>query len=265
MHTLRYLLVSLALLAGFVAAEAQKPGQLPDKTITLDFCPIDITASTGFEVVIRPGTENKVDLYVDNLDKVKCSTDASKKSLRISRKPSFGTINDGDHTYLAIVTLTDLNGLTALKAETGAELHIDKNYRPTKIARLELKCFTGGELLFTGDAREVIATAATGAELYLSGNQRTLKLKSTTGAEIEYSGSFRLADIHVGTGGDITLSGTGETVNISASSGGEVDGEELTVKGGTLNAELSSDITIRCTDRRNITRDGKGDIEILTK
>ena len=265
MHTLRYLLVSLALLAGFVAAEAQKPGQLPDKTITLDFCPIDITASTGFEVVIRPGTENKVDLYVDNLDKVKCSTDASKKSLRISRKPSFGTINDGDHTYLAIVTLTDLNGLTALKAETGAELHIDKNYRPTKIARLELKSFTGGELLFTGDAQEVIATAATGAELYLSGNQRTLKLKSTTGAEIEYSGSFRLADIHVGTGGDITLSGTGETVNISASSGGEVDGEELTVKGGTLNAELSSDITIRCTDRRNITRDGKGDIEILTK
>ena len=265
MHTLRYLLASLALLAGFVAAEAQKPGQLPDKTINLDYCPTDITASTGFEVVLRPGTENKVDLYVDNLDKVKCSTDASKKSLRISRKPSFGTINDGDHTYLAIVTLTDLNSLTALKAETGAELHIDKNYRPTKIDRLELKCFTGGELLFTGDAREVIATAATGAELYLSGNQRTLKLKSTTGAEIEYSGSFRLADIHVGTGGDITLSGTGETVNISASSGGEVDGEELTVKGGTLNAELSSDITIRCTDRRNITRDGKGDIEILTK
>ena len=265
MHTLRYLLASLALLAGFVAAEAQKPGQLPDKTITLGYCPTDITASTGFEVVLRPGTENKVDLYVDNLDKVKCSTDASKKSLRISRKPSFGTINDGDHTYLAIVTLTDLNSLTALKAETGAELQIDKNYRPTKIDRLELKCFTGGELLFTGDAQEVIATAATGAELYLSGKQRTLKLKSTTGAEIEYSGSFHLADIHVGTGADITLSGTGDTVNISASSGGEVDGEELTVKGGTLDADRSSDITIRCTDRRNITRDGKGDIEILTK
>ena len=265
MHTLRYLLASIALLAGLATAEAQKPGQQPDKTITLDYCPTDITASTGFEVVLRPGTENKVDLYVDNLDKVKCSTDASKKSLRISMKPTFGTINDDHHTYLAVVTLTDLNGLTALKAETGAELHIDKNYRPTKIARLELKSFTGGELLFTGDAQEVIATAATGAELYLSGNQRTLKLKSTTGAEIEYSGSFRLADIHVGTGADITLSGTGETVNISASSGGEVDGEELTVKGGTLNAELSSDITIRCTDRRNITRDGKGDIEILTK
>lgn len=111
----------------------------------------------------------------------------------------------------------------------------------------------------------MIATAATGAELYLSGKQRTLKLKSTTGGEIEYSGSFHLADIHVGTGGEITLSGTGETVSISASSGGEVDGSDLTVKGGTLDADLSSDITIRCTDRRNITRDGKGDIEILTK
>ena len=265
MHTLRYLLASIALLAGVVAAEAQKPGQLPDKTITLGFCPTDITASRGFEVVLRPGTENKVDLYVYNLDKVKCSTDASEKSLRISMKPSFGTIKDGNHTYLAVVTLTDLNSLTALKAETGAELHIDNNYRPTKIARLELKCFTGGELLFTGDAQEVIATAATGAELYLSGKQRTLKLKSATGGEIEYSGSFHLADIHVGTGGEITLSGTGETVSISASSGGEVDGSDLTVKGGTLDADLSSDITIRCTDRRNITRDGKGDIEILTK
>ena len=265
MRTLRYLLASLALLASFVAAEAQEPGRLPDKTITLDYCPTDITASTGFEVVLRPGTENKVDLYVDNLDKVKCSTDASKKSLRISMKPSLGTIKDDNHTYLAIVTLTDLNNLTALKAETGAELQIDKNYRPTKIDRLELKCFTGGELLFTGDAREVIATAATGAELYLSGNQRTLKLKSTTGAEIEYSGSFHLADIHVGTGADITLSGTGDTVSISASTGGGVNGEKLTVKGGTLDADLSSDITIRCTDRRNITCDGKGDIEILTK
>ena len=265
MHTLRYLLASIALLAGVVAAEAQKPGQLPDKTITLGFCPTDITASRGFEVVLRPGTENKVDLYVYNLDKVKCATDASERSLRFSWTPSLGTIIDDHHTRLAVVTLTDLNSLTALKVETGAKLHIDKSYRPTKISRLKLECFNGGELLFTGDAREVIATAATGAELYLSGKQRTLKLKSTTGGEIEYTGSFHLADIHVGTGGDITLSGTGETVNISASSGGEVDGKELTVKGGTLNAELSSDITIRCTDRRNITRDGKGDIEILTK
>lgn len=266
MRILRPLLLSLSLLAGLVAAEAQKPGQLPDKTITLDYCPTDITASTGFEVVLRPGTENKVDLYVDNLDKVKCSTDASKKSLRISMKPTFGTIKDDDHyPYLAVVTLTDLNSLTALKAETGAELRIDENYRPTKIARLELKCFTGGELLFTGDAQKVIATAATGGELFLSGRQQTLKFKSTTGGEIEYSGSFRLADIHAGTGGVITLSGTGDTVSISASSGGEVDGEELTVKGGTLDADLSSEITIRCTDRRNITCDGKGDIEILTK
>ena len=68
MHTLRYLFVSIALLAGLATAEAQKPGQQPDKTITLDYCPTDITASTGFEVVLRPGTENKVDLYVDNLD-----------------------------------------------------------------------------------------------------------------------------------------------------------------------------------------------------
>lgn len=263
MRTLRYLLASIALLAGFVAAEAQEPGRQPDKTITLDYCPTDITASTGFEVVLRPGTENKVDLYVDNIDKVKCTTDASKKSLRISMKPSFGTIKDDDHTYLAVVTLTDLNSLTALKAETGAELHIDKNYRPTKIARLELKCFTGGELLFTGDAREVIATAATGGELYLSGKHRTLKLKSKTGSGIEYTGSFHLADMHAGTGGEITLTGTGDTVSISASSGGEVDGSDLTVKGGTLDADLSSEITIRCTDRRSITCDGKGDIEII--
>ena len=263
MHTLRYLFASLALLAGFAAAEAQKPGQVPDKTITLNYCPTDITASTGFEVVLRPGTENKVDLYVDNLDKVKCSTNASEKSLRISMKPTFGTIKDDDHTYLAVVTLTNLNGLTALKAETGAELHIDKNYRPTKIGRLELKCFTGGELLFTGDAQEVIATATTGAELYLSGKQRTLELWSALDGVIEYSGSFHLADMDARKFGTIILSGTGDAASITASSGGEVIGNELTVKGGTLDG-IFGYITIRCTDRRNITRNGNSDIEIIS-
>ena len=265
MHTLRYLLASIALLAGVVAAEAQKPGQLPDKTITLGFCPTDITASRGFEVVLHPGTENKVDLYVYNLDKVKCATDASERSLRFSWKPSLGTIIDDHHTRLAVVTLTDLNSLTALKVETGAKLHIDKSYRPTKISRLKLECFNGGELLFTGDAQKVIAIAAYGGELYLSGKQRTLQLLSTFDGVIEYSGSFHLADIHVSKLGTIILSGTGDAVSITASTFGEVIGNELTVKGGTLNANPDAYITIRCTDRRNITRDGGGDIEILTK
>lgn len=266
MRTLRYLLVSLALLAGVVAAEAQKPGQLPDKTITLGFCPTDITASRGFEVVLRPGTENKVDLYVYNLDKVKCATDASERSLRFSWTPSLGTIIDDHHTRLAVVTLTDLNSLTALKVETGAKLHIDKSYRPTKISRLKLECFNGGELLFTGDAQKVIAIAAYGGELYLSGKQRTLQLLSTFDGVIEYSGSFHFADMDADRYGTIILSGTGDTVNITASTAGEVIGDELTVKGGTLATFLACGITIRCTDRRNITCETDNpDIKILTK
>ena len=43
-----------------------------------------------------------------------------------------------------------------------------------------------------------------------------------------------------------------------------MDGSDLTVKGGALDADLSSEITIRCNDRRNITCDGKGDIEIIS-
>ena len=65
-------------------------------------------------------------------------------------------------------------------------------------------------------------------------------------------------------GGGIILSGTGDTVNITAYLYGEVISDELTVKGGTINADCG--ITIRCTDRRNITCETDNpNIKILTK
>ena len=83
---------------------------------------------------------------------------------------------------------------------------------------------------------------------------------------IEYSGSFHFADMDADRYGTIILSGTGDTVNITASTAGEVIGDELTVKGGTLATFLACGITIRCTDRRNITCETDNpDIKILTK
>lgn len=217
----------------------------------------------GYEVVLRPGSEDKVEIYAKMPENTKVEIDNGKHSIHISHKVLWDKRESDTHP-LAVVTIRDFNRLSLLRAETGSVLRLDEHFTALRLPAMELKCFTGAELYFTGQVVRMSVSVGTGAELYLSGQHTALSMRCSTGGEIDYDGTFDTGEIESGTGSDITLSGRGKTIHIDATSGSDIDGEELTVDSATLRADGSSDITIRATDPSRVTRRGKGDITILT-
>lgn len=257
----RLLLLPLLLLLGSAVLYAQEPGRKPDRSIALSWSPSTISAGMGFEVVLRPGSEDKVEVYANNPDHVEVEIDNKRRSLRLDYKIQLDQ-KESDKLLLAVVTVRDFGKLSRLHAETGSVLRLDEQLTELKLRDLELKCFTGAELYFTGQVDRLSATAGTGGEIYLSGRQTTLSLKCTTGGEIDYKGTFTTGDLRTSSGSDIDITGEGELVNISAKSGSSVDGRGLTVRSATLSADLSSEIAITALDRNRVTESGRGTITV---
>lgn len=263
MKNSRLLLLPLLLLLGGALVSAQEPGRRPDKVIPLDWSPSAVSSAMGFEVVLRPGSEDKVEIYATMPENIRYEIDNGKRSIHISHKALWDK-RESDSHLLAVVSIRDFNSLSHLRAETGSVLRLDEHLTTLRLPAMELKCFTGAELYFTGQVVRMSVSVGTGAEVYLSGQHTALSMRCSTGGEIEYDGTFDTGEIESGTGSDITLSGRGKTIHIDATSGSDIDGEELTVDSATLVTDRSSEITIRATDPSRITRRGKGDMTILT-
>lgn len=262
MKAIHYLLLPLLILTGALSLGAQEPGRRPDKVIPLDWSPSTVSSAMGFEVVLRPGSVDKIEIYAKMPENVRYEIDSGKRSIHISHKALWDK-KEKNTSLLAVVTIRDFNRLSRLRAETGSVLRLDEHLTTLRLPAMELKCFTGAELYFTGQVVRMSVSVGTGAELYLSGHHTALSMRCSTGGEIDYRGTFDTGDIESGTGSDITLAGSGKTLHIDATSGSDIDGKELTVDSATLVADGSSDITIRATDPTLVTRRGKGDITIL--
>ena len=180
-----------------------------------------VKGSSGLDVFLEEGTENKVVVEADSNLHEFIETEVVNGVLKIRTTKNINRAS----AKKVYVTYTSLN---VLEASSGADVIANDIVRADQ---LELSSSSGAELEVEIDAREVTAKTSSGADIKVSGRAKYLTADASSGSDLNARNlEANKVRAEVSSGADIVINVT-ESLDAKASSGGDIKyyGDPMTV------------------------------------
>ncbi len=257
MKTKTILTIIFAALA-IVSASAQSNKVVKQNRTVGEFS--SITASSGWDVIVRQGNRQSVSIEVSKSVLDRAVVEVKNGTLHIYNKNNnnvFSLRNLRNITQKAYVTVTDLKEITAsggvdIRFETPLETADFKVNMSggTDLKNLSLNCnsFTGN---FSGGCD---------ADIRFLGVQ-TLKVDANGGSDVNlYDIDAQQCRVGASGGCDVKLTGKSKEFSISASGGCDVSAADFTATNCTASFSGAADGKIRVSEHLNISVSGASDV-----
>lgn len=257
MKTKTILTIIFAALA-IVSASAQSNKVVKQNRTVGEFS--SITASSGWDVIVRQGDRQSVSIEVSEKLLDRAVVEVKNGTLHIYNKNNnnvFSLRNLRNITQKAYVTVTDLKEITAsggvdIRFETPLETADFKVNMSggTDLKNLSLKCntFIGN---FSGGCDADIRFLAV----------QTLKVDANGGSDVNlYDIDAQQCRVGASGGCDVKLTGKSKEFSISASGGCDVSAADFTATNCTASFSGAADGKIRVSEHLNISVSGASDV-----
>lgn len=258
MRTKTILTIVFAALA-IVSASAQSKKVVKQNRNVSEFS--SITASSGWDVIVRQGNRQSVSIEVSEKLLDRAVVEVKNGTLHIYTQNkngfSFSFLNNRNTTQKAYVTVTDLKEITA---SGGVDIRFETPLKATDFAinmsggtdleNLSLNCnsFTGN---FSGGCDADIRFLAV----------QTLKVDTNGGSDVNlYDIDAQQCRVGASGGCDVKLTGKSKEFSISASGGCDVSAADFTATNCTASFSGAADGKIRVSERLNISVSGASDV-----
>ncbi|MFC6267300.1 GIN domain-containing protein [Frigoriflavimonas asaccharolytica] len=212
-------------------------GPIKEKTVTENFSRVEV--SNAIEAEIFKSTENKVVISApyDILEYVDASLQSDgTMRIGINNNSSWNTGISTKNIRVKIYT----KELTFVEANSSAEITLRDKFSNEK---MEVNVSSSGEMM---------------------GDLETNNLKMYIGSSGEFEGTIwaDVGDISVNSSGDANLKGKIQNAAISVSSSGYLDGKNLEIKNGKLEASSSGSLDVMISVNANADASSSGSINI---
>ncbi len=171
-----------------------------------------VKGSTGLDVYLTEGTENKVVIEADEnlMDLIETNISNGKLTIRASK-------NIGRAKSKKVhVTFVNLN---SIEASSGADVISNSIIRAEK---LTLDCSSGADLEVEVVSKELYVETSSGADIEVSGKASTLYANASSGSDIDARKLKAIScNAKASSGADITVN-VKENLDAKASSGGDI-------------------------------------------
>ena len=181
-----------------------------DRTISEDFN--QIKSSSGMEVYLTQGEENKVVVEIDENLQEFVEIKVLNGSLKIGASENIKSAK----AKKVYVTYTELDNI---EASSGSEV---KANSVIKSQNLSLKASSGAEIDLEVFSQDLIARASSGAEIDISGKATSITAQASSGAEIDAKDLLVInCNAKASSGAEISVN-VKENIDAKASSGGDI-------------------------------------------
>lgn len=172
-----------------------------------------VKVSTGLDLYLSQGTENKITLEADeNLHDI-IITEVKDGELRIYSEKNIWNAK----ARKIYVTIKNLERVTAT---SGADVYAKETL---KVNNINVISTSGADIRISLDANSVQSTATSGSDIELSGITNNHSSNATSGASIDaYELRSKSVTVNVTSGADINVYAS-ESIDARATSGGDVD------------------------------------------
>ncbi|MCG2418278.1 DUF2807 domain-containing protein [Aequorivita sp. F47161] len=182
-----------------------------EREVTADFT--EVRGSTGLEVYLTQGAENKIVVEADENLLQYIETDIEDGKLHIKTSQNIGR----SKSKKVHVTYTEL---TNIEASSGAEV-IGNSV--IKSQNLRLRSSSGSELKVEVFAQDLTAKSSSGSDLEILGKATSLNADASSGSEINAKNLLIVnCKAEASSGAEVTVN-VKETLETNASSGGEIN------------------------------------------
>ena len=180
------------------------------RTIGEDFNAV--RGSSGLDVVITKGDENKILVEADeNLHEV-IETEVVNGTLKIGVKGNIGN-SEKKTVYVTYVSIN------TVEASSGADVVVNSLM---EVENLTLDSSSGASITAEVFSKSLYAEASSGADLKITGRSASLKAKASSGADIDARELLALnCNADVSSGADIKVN-VKNTLEVEATSGGDI-------------------------------------------
>jgi hypothetical protein len=205
------------------SVNGNKNVEVADRTVAEDFTKIKV--STGLDLYLSQGTENKITLEADeNLHEIIFSKIENGELKIYSDKNIWNA--KAKKVYVTVKGLTSIVATSGSNVYTEEELSVENiNIVSTSVADIDLNL----------NANSVISTATSGSDIKLNGTTIQHTCSATSGASIEaYDLTSENVTVNVTSGADINIYAS-VSLEAKATSGGDID-----FKGNPKNVKKSS-------------------------
>ena len=205
------------------SVNGNKNVEVADRTVAEDFTKIKV--STGLDLYLSQGTENKVTLEADeNLHEI-IFTEVENGELKIYSEKNIWNAK----AKKVYVTVKDL---TSLVATSGSDVYTEEEL---SVENINIICTSGADINVELKANSVISTATSGSDIELNGSTINHTSSATSGASIDaYGLRSENVTVNVTSGADINIYAS-VSLDARATSGGDID-----FKGNPRNVKKSS-------------------------
>jgi len=215
------MLMSSCIIEGGDWGQTRGNGNVITKTRDIDEDFTGVRGSSGLDVYLEKGTENKVVVEADENLHDLIITEVNNGFLKIKTSSGISRAK----AKKVYVTYTDLD---ALEASSGADVISNSIIRADK---LSLSSSSGADLEVEIDAREVTAKTSSGADLKVLGRAKYFTADASSGSDLNAKELLvQKCRAEATSGADITVN-VKEDLDAKASSGGDIRyyGDPMTV------------------------------------
>ncbi|MEN8702955.1 MAG: head GIN domain-containing protein [Polaribacter sp.] len=205
------------------SVNGNKNVEVADRTVAEDFTKIKV--STGLDLYLSQGTENKITLEADeNLHEI-IFTKIENGELKIYSDKNIWNAK-AKKVYLTV------KGLTSIVATSGSNVYTEEEL---SVENINIVSTSGADIDLNLNANSVISTATSGSDIKLNGTTIQHTCSATSGASIEaYDLTSENVTVNVTSGADINIYAS-VSLEARATSGGDID-----FKGNPKNVKKSS-------------------------
>jgi hypothetical protein len=171
-----------------------------------------IRGSSGIDVYLRKGSENKIVVEADEnlIDLIETTISNGKLTIRSSKNIGRSKAKKVHVTFIK---------LSSIEASSGADI-IGKSV--IKNETINLDCSSGADLEVEVFAKELYAETSSGADLEVSGKASTIYANASSGSELNAKNLNAITcNAKASSGADIIVT-VQDKINAKASSGGDV-------------------------------------------
>lgn len=205
------------------SVNGNKNVEVADRTVAEDFTKIKV--STGLDLYLSQGTENKITLEADeNLHEI-IFTKIENGELKIYSDKNIWNAK-AKKVYVTV------KGLTSIVATSGSNVYTEEEL---SVENINIVSTSGADIDLNLNANSVISTATSGSDIKLNGTTIQHTCSATSGASIEaYDLTSENVTVNVTSGADINIYAS-VSLEAKATSGGDID-----FKGNPKNVKKSS-------------------------
>ncbi|MEN8835074.1 MAG: head GIN domain-containing protein [Polaribacter sp.] len=205
------------------SVNGNKNVEVADRTVAEDFTKIKV--STGLDLYLSQGTENKITLEADeNLHEI-IFTKIENGELKIYSDKNIWNAK-AKKVYVTV------KGLTSIVATSGSNVYTEEEL---SVENINIVSTSGADIDLNLNANSVISTATSGSDIKLNGTTIQHTCSATSGASIEaYDLTSENVTVNVTSGADINIYAS-VSLEARATSGGDID-----FKGNPKNVKKSS-------------------------